>query len=215
MKTFHTWQNKVVAVALAGAAAFTLGTAPLALASEPAAAAGSETRAQRKMPPLRPFRPDFRINQMVKEGKITQEQADKLKKALSDFQAKQAKERQKFMKSLPGKTGISEATLREIMMPRRFMHGPGPQLRLQQLVKDGSVTEQEAAALEKSFQNHRPQAGQRPAEGQRPDPQQMLQKMSEETGISTSRLQEIMQHMHQQGPQGPQGEAPQEPEDAQ
>ena len=49
---------------------------------------------------------------MVKEGKITQEQADKLKKAIADFQEKQAKERQKFMKGLPGKTGISESTLR-------------------------------------------------------------------------------------------------------
>lgn len=212
MKTFHTWQNKVLTVTLAGTAAFAMGTASLALASELAAADGSETCAQRQMTPLRPFRPDFRINQMVKEGKITQEQADKLKKALADFQEKQAKGRQKFMKSLPSKTGISEATLRELMAPPRFRHGPGPQLRLQQLVKDGSVTEQEAAALEKSFQNHRAQAGQRPAEGQRPDPQQLAQKLSEETGISTSRLQEIMRLMHQQRPQG---EAPREPEDAQ
>ena len=212
MKTFHQWQTKVTAAALTGAALFTLGTAPLALAAEPAETAGSEARVQHHMPPMRPFQPDFRIKQMVKEGKITQEQAEKLKKAMADFQEKQAKERQKFMKSLPGKTGISEATLRELMVPPRFRHGPGPQLRLQQLVKDGTVTEKEAAALEKAFKDHQPQTGQRPAEGQRPDRQQMEQKLSEETGISTSRLQEISQLMHQQGPQG---EAPQGPEEEQ
>lgn len=141
MKAFHTWHKKVMAVTLAGSAAFTLGAAPLAMAAEPAETAaeapaetGTEARASwpEHMPPMRPFQPDFRIKKLVKEGKITQEQADKLKKAFADFQEKQAKERQKFMKSLPGKTGISESTLRELMAPPRFRHGPGPQLQPQQ-----------------------------------------------------------------------------------
>lgn len=134
MNTFHTWQKKFLAVTLAGTAAFTLGAAPLAMAAEPAETASettAEARAPRPghMPPMRPFQPDFRINKMVKEGKITQEQADKLKKAIADFQEKQAKERKKFMKGLPGKTGISKSTLRELMVPRRFRHGPGPRLQ--------------------------------------------------------------------------------------
>lgn len=145
MKTFQAWHKKLAAVTLAGAAAFTLGAASLVLAAEPAeteteapAATGTEARAPRPghMPPMRPFQPDFRIKKMVKEGKITQEQADKLKKAFADFQEKQAKERQKFMKSLPGKTGISESTLRELMVPPRFRHGPGPRLQPQQGTQD-------------------------------------------------------------------------------
>lgn len=130
MQTFQSWQKKFLAVTLAGTAAFTLGAAPLAMAAEPAETAQStEARKPGKMPPMRPFGPDFRIKKMVKEGKITQEQADKLKKAIADFQEKQAKERQKFMKGLPGKTGIPESILRELMAPPRFRHGPGPQLQ--------------------------------------------------------------------------------------
>lgn len=144
MTTFQHWHKKVTAVVLAGAAALTLGTAPLAMAAEPAETAGSEARVQHHMPPMRPFQPDFRIKQMVKEGKITREQAEKLKKAMADFQEKQAKERQKFMKSLPDKTGISESTLRELMVPPRFHRGPGPQLQQGQQGTQEKVPQEEA-----------------------------------------------------------------------
>ena len=180
------------------------------------AAAGASTRPKmtRQMPPIHPgIGQNARIDRMVQQGKITSEQANKLKKAIADFREKEAKDHQKFMKSLPNKTGISEETLREIMAPPRLRRGFGPQARLQQLVKDGSITQSEATALEQSFQKHHSRQGQppkAPADGQKPDRQKLEQELSQETGISTTRLQEIMQLMHQQGPRD---EAPQAPAD--
>ena len=151
------------------------------------------------------FRSDARIDQMVQQGKITSDQADKLKTALKDFQEKQHKERQQFLKSLPDKTGISEETLRDVLVQPRFRRGPAPQARMQQLVKDGSITQNEATALETYFKNHHPQRDGH-KRGERPDFQKIQEEISNETGISTDRLQEIGKLMH---PRGPQGEPPQ------
>ena len=198
-----------------------IGVAPFTIAQAAGtadAASGASTRPQmtRKMPPARPGTgQNARIDRMVQQGKITSEQADKLKKEIADFREKEAKDHQKFMKSLPDKTGISEATLREIMAPPRMLRGSGPQQRLQQLVKDGSITQSEATALEQSFRKHHPRQGQppkAPADGQRPDRQKLEQELSQETGISTQRLQEIMQLMHQQGPQEGAAQAPSDKE---
>lgn len=216
MKMLHTWQRRTLAAVLAGTAAVMIGVAPAQAADTTDAAAGASTRPKmtRQMPPIHPgIGQNARIDRMVQQGKITSEQANKLKKAIADFREKEAKDHQKFMKSLPNKTGISEETLREIMAPPRLRRGFGPQARLQQLVKDGSITQSEATALEQSFQKHHSRQGQppkAPADGQRPDRQKLEQELSLETGISTTRLQEIMQLMHQQGPRD---EAPQAPAD--
>lgn len=219
MKMLHTWQRRTLAAVLAGTAAVMIGVAPFTIAQAADttdAAAGASTRPKmiRQMPPIHPgIGQNARIDRMVQQGKITSEQADKLKKAIADFREKEAKDHQKFMKSLPDKTGISEEMLREIMAPPRLRRGFGPQARLQQLVKDGSITQSEATALEQSFQKHHSRQGQppkAPADGQRLDRQKLEQELSQETGISTTRLQEIMQLMHQQGPRD---EAPQAPAD--
>lgn len=219
MKMLHTWQRRTLAAVLAGTAAVMIGVAPFTIAQAADttdAAAGASTRPKmtRQMPPIHPgIGQNARIDRMVQQGKITSEQANKLKKAIADFREKEAKDHQRFMKSLPNKTGISEETLREIMAPPRLRRGFGPQARLQQLVKDGSITQGEATALEQSFQKHHSRQGQplkAPADGQRPDRQKLEQELSQETGISTTRLQEIMQLMHQQGPRD---EAPQAPAD--
>ena len=219
MKMLHTWQRRTLAAVLAGTAAVMIGVAPFTIAQAADttdAAAGASTRPKmiRQMPPIHPgIGQNARIDRMIQQGKITSEQADKLKKAIADFREKEAKDHQKFMKSLPDKTGISEETLREIMAPPRLRRGFGPQARLQQLVKDGSITQSEATALEQSFQKHYSRQGQppkAPADGQRQDRQKLEQELSQETGISTTRLQEIMQLMHQQGPRD---EAPQAPAD--
>lgn len=219
MKMLHTWQRRTLAAVLAGTAAVMIGVAPFTIAQAADttdAAAGASTRPKmtRQMPPIHPgIGQNARIDRMVQQGKITSEQANKLKKAIADFREKEAKDHQKFMKSLPNKTGISEETLREIMAPPRLRRGFGPQARLQQLVKDGSITQSEATALEQSFQKHHSRQGQppkAPADGQRPDRQKLEQELSQETGISTTRLQEIMQLMHQQGPRD---EAPKAPAD--
>lgn len=219
MKMLHTWQRRTLAAVLAGTAAVMIGVAPFTIAQAADttdAAAGASTRPKmtRQMPPIHPgIGQNARIDRMVQQGKITSEQANKLKKAITDFREKEAKDHQKFMKSLPNKTGISEETLREIMAPPRLRRGFGPQARLQQLVKDGSITQSEATALEQSFQKHHSRQGQppkAPADGQRPDRQKLEQELSQETGISTTRLQEIMQLMHQQCPRD---EAPQAPAD--
>jgi len=219
MKMLHTWQRRTLAAVLAGTAAVMIGVVPFTIAQAADttdAAAGASTRPKmtRQMPPIHPgIGQNARIDRMVQQGKITSEQANKLKKAIADFREKEAKDHQKFMKSLPNKTGISEETLREIMAPPRLRRGFGPQARLQQLVKDGSITQSEATALEQSFQKHHSRQGQppkAPADGQRPDRQKLEQELSQETGISTTRLQEIMQLMHQQGPRD---EAPKAPAD--
>lgn len=219
MKMLHTWQRRTLAAVLAGTAAVMIGVAPFTIAQAADttdAAAGASTRPKmtRQMPPIHPgIGQNACIDRMVQQGKITSEQANKLKKAIADFREKEAKDHQKFMKSLPNKTGISEETLREIMAPPRLRRGFGPQARLQQLVKDGSITQSEATALEQRFQKHHSRQGQppkAPADGQRPDRQKLEQELSQETGISTTRLQEIMQLMHQQGPRD---EAPQAPAD--
>lgn len=214
MKMLHTWQRRTLAAVLAGTAAVMIGVAPAQAADTTDAAAGASTRPKmtRQMPPIHPgIGQNARIDRMVQQGKITSEQANKLKKAIADFREKEAKDHQKFMKSLPNKTGISEETLREIMAPPRLRRGFGPQARLQQLVKDGSITQSEATALEQSFQKHHSRQGQppkAPADGQRPDRQKLEQELSLETGISTTRLQEIMQLMHQQGPRDEASQAP-------
>ena len=219
MKMLHTWQRRTLAAVLAGTAAVMIGVAPFTIAQAADttdAAAGASTRPKmtRQMPPIHPgIGQNARIDRMVQQGKITSEQANKLKKAIADFREKEAKDHQKFMKSLPNKTGISEETLREIMAPPRLRRGFGPQARLQQLVKDGSITQSLATALEQSIQKHHSRQGQppkAPADGLKPDRQKLEQELSQETGISTTRLQEIMQLMHQQGPRD---EAPQAPAD--
>ena len=219
MKMLHTWQRRTLAAVLAGTAAVMIGVAPFTIAqaadtTDVAAGASTRPKMTRQMPPIHPgIGQNARIDRMVQQGKITSEQANKLKKAIADFREKEAKDHQKFMKSLPNKTGISEETLREIMAPPRLRREFGPQARLQQLVKDGSITQSEATALEQSFQKHHSRQGQppkAPADGQKPDRQKLEQELSQETGISTTRLQEIMQLMHQQGPRD---EAPQAPAD--
>lgn len=112
MKMLHTWQRRTLAAVLAGTAAVMIGVAPFAIAQAADtadAAAGASTRPQmtRQMPPMHPgIGQNARIDRMVQQGKITSEQADKLKKAIADFREKEAKGHQKFMKSLPDKTGI-------------------------------------------------------------------------------------------------------------
>ena len=94
MKMLHIWQRRTLAAVLAGTAAVMIGVAPFTIAQAAGtadAASGASTRPQmtRKMPPARPGTgQNARIDRMVQQGKITSEQADKLKKAISEPLAK-------------------------------------------------------------------------------------------------------------------------------
>ena len=106
--------------------------------------------------------------------------------------------------------------LREIMAPPRMLRGSAPQQRLKQLVKAGTSKQRNATAREQSYITHNPGQGQpskAPARGQKPDRQKLEQELSQETGISTQRLQEIMQLMHQQGPRNGGFQAPADEDD--
>lgn len=137
MKTnFKEYKGRIASICLAGAAAAILTAAPFmpSFAADTDAQAGATTKqtqqtaqqGRHRMPPHPRFNPDQRINQYVSDGTITQDQADKLKKALKEEHEKQQKEHETFMKNLPKKTGISEDTLKKIMpqrpQPRRAPH---------------------------------------------------------------------------------------------
>jgi polyhydroxyalkanoate synthesis regulator phasin len=220
----HTMvRRKIAAMTLAGAAAAILIAAPYTFVSaEDSMATPYNTTAQQmgKMPPAPQMGMENRIQQYVTNGKITSEQADKLKKALQEQHQKEQKDREKFMKNLPAQTGVSEATLKEIMKPqagphRNFKHGGNPGQQMKQLVQNGKVTQDEATALETYFKNHHPQnvsgspeTAQSTHQRQHKTPDEMCQEIATSTGISQSRVKAIMELMRPQGapPQGEQGQ---------
>lgn len=143
-----------------------------------------------------------RIATMVKNGKITQDQADKLEVSMKAFHEKQGQEMKAWRDNLPNETGISQDTLKEIFKRPHHQRMSPEQMkqRMAQLVQDGKVTQTEMDALQTYFQNHKPDKSQA-QKGEKKDPKQMMQNISSETGISTDRLQEIMHMM--MPPKGP------------
>lgn len=128
MKWILEIRKKMVALSLVGAAAAIMAAVPYGMAS----AADAETGAS--MPPPRMERPmgpglavmpqqklavSHRVQQMVRDGRITSDQAFKLNEEMKRFQRRQHKERRKFIESLPDRTGIDQDTLKEIFMPPR------------------------------------------------------------------------------------------------
>ena len=128
MKWILEIRKKMVTLSLVGAAAAIMAAVPYGIAS----AADAETGAS--MPPPKMERPmgpgpammpqqklafSHRVQQMVRDGRITSDQAFKLNDEMKRFQRRQHKERQKFIESLPDRTGIDQDTLKEIFMPPR------------------------------------------------------------------------------------------------
>lgn len=110
-----TLRKKIIALAFTGAAAMLITAVP---------------NAQVSAADIRPPRPaamqqahylaySHRLQDMVRDGKISEQQALKLNKAVKKFHAKQAQDRKRFMKSLPERTGISQDTLKELFAPPR------------------------------------------------------------------------------------------------
>lgn len=127
--TMTTWRKKMASLALAGVAAAFIAAAPSGMAS------AADMRNTPPPPPQRIGAPgpalghgtfafSHRIQAMVRDGKITQEQAFKLNDAVKRFEKKQGKERRKFMKNLPEQTGISEDTLKELFAPPKKRPAP-------------------------------------------------------------------------------------------
>ncbi|MBS5581280.1 MAG: hypothetical protein KHX20_01640 [Megasphaera sp.] len=200
MKQIRTWQKYVAGALLMGTA-----TVLFSLSSVLPVEAADATSGASTMPPQRQEDPmagrvnpiDHNIDTLVQEGKITQDQATKLKKACQDFQKKEQKDHQAFEKSLPSKTGIDESTLKEIFKrPQRRGNHRNPQAQLNSLVAQGKVTQEEATTLDTYFKSHRPDKESTETRAERPDTDSMISQMSEETGISKDRLQEIGTLMH-------------------
>jgi polyhydroxyalkanoate synthesis regulator phasin len=193
-------KQKVMASVLAGTAAAILMAAPFMPVSandsnnaQPSAYTESADGGQHKAPINRHNFFNEKLTKMVNAGTITQDQADKLKAAMKEHKDQVKADHDAWMKSLPDKTGISEQTLKQIFAhPKRHMDPQKMQKRMTKLVQDGKITQTEADSIQNFFKNHKPD--QNKQKGERPDPQQMLQTMSSETGISSDRLQEI-QHM--------------------
>lgn len=212
MQIHQILRRKVAAITLAGAAAAILITAPYLFVSADDTASASKnagTTQQTSQMSHPQGNMENHIQEYVTNGKITSEQAAKLQKALQEQHQKNKENHDKFMKELPDETGISEDTLKEIMKRPDFkskrMGNRGQ--RMQQLVKDGKVTQDEATALETYFKNNRPQkseAGAEKQQRQRKSPDEMSQEIANGTGLTQSRVKEIMELMRPQGnpPQG-------------
>jgi polyhydroxyalkanoate synthesis regulator phasin len=195
MKIQYNLKKKVLAGVLAGTAAVMLMAAPYMPVSASNDTAKAESYAAEMQHPGGPgmhknngFKD--RLAQMVKDGKITQDQADKLSSSMKAFREKQKQERKDWMEQLPNETGISQDTLKTIFRPQH-KHMMDPQQmkqRMDQLVKDGKVTQDEATALENFHKTHKPDGKK---DGEKLTHEQRLQQVSEATGISTDRLQEI------------------------
>lgn len=198
MKSNKSLSKKVLASVLAGTAVLTFAVASYMPASanddtaQVKTEAVSNNRPHRLGAKMNPV--NERVNQAVKDGKITSEQATKLKNAMDEFKQKQKAERKEFMKSLPDKTGISQATLKEIFKkPNKFVNR---QNRLATLVQNGQVTQQEADSLNKFFASHKPGSANAPKSHE-----EAMQQMTSETGISADRIKQIMKLMRP--PMGP------------
>lgn len=120
MKT-TTWRKKLASFALVGAAAAVMTVMPNSQAS---------AADMRPGPPPPPHRigmagPGFhgtfdfshRVQAMVRDGKITQDQAFKLYDEMERFERKGQRDHRRFMHKLPERTGISEDTLKELFAP--------------------------------------------------------------------------------------------------
>ena len=131
-----------------------------------------------------------RITAMVTEGKITQEQADKLENVIQEHTNQLIKEREVWIQHLPDKTGISEQIIKEIFARPDYHRTPlQVQNRMAALVQEGQITQTEADSIQNFFVNHKPDWSRQ--NGERPDMRNMWQQMAEETGISAERLKEI------------------------
>lgn len=119
MKT-TTWRKKLASFALVSAAAAVMTVMPNSQASA----------ADMRPGPPPPHRigmagPGFhstfdfshRVQAMVRDGKITQDQAFKLYDEMKRFERKGQRDHRRFMHKLPERTGISEDTLKELFAP--------------------------------------------------------------------------------------------------
>lgn len=132
MKWILEIRKKLVAASLVGAAAAIVAAVPYGMASAADAETGASMpppRMERRMGPGPAVMPQqkklavsHRVQQMVRDGRITSDQAFKLNEEIKRFQHKQHKERRKFITSLPDKTGIDRDTLKEIFAPPQRKH---------------------------------------------------------------------------------------------
>lgn len=200
MKQVRTWQKYVAGALLMGTATVLVSLSsvlPVEAADAAAGASMMPTQRQERSLEGRKNPIDHKIDRFVQEGKLTQEQATKLKKECQDFQKKEQRNHQTFEKNLPSKTGIDENTLKELFKrPKRWSYHKNPQEKMNSLVAQGKITQEEATALERFFKNHRPTKEDFQKRAERPDREGMLSLMAEETGISKERLQEIGTLMH-------------------
>lgn len=124
-------RKRILAVSLVGAAAAIMAAMPYGMASAADAETGPSVpppRMERRMGPGPAVSPQaklafsHRVQQMVRDGKLTSDQALKLNKEMQRFQKKQRKERRQFMESLSDRTGIDQDTLKEIFAPPQRNH---------------------------------------------------------------------------------------------
>lgn len=132
MKLNESLRKKLMSASVIGAAAAFMAVAPYMTAS------AADMNDRRPGPPPPPFRAEepgpgpammgpgpivkgfgfsHRVQAMVRDGKITAEQAMKLNRELDKYERRQAKAHKKFVRELPEKTGISEDTLKELFAP--------------------------------------------------------------------------------------------------
>ncbi|MCI1821265.1 MAG: hypothetical protein LKI76_08920 [Megasphaera sp.] len=142
-----------------------------------------------------------RMTGLVQEGQITQAEADSMQHFFMNHRSGWNRQNgehpdlRNMLQQTAEETGISAERLKEIyfmMMPQYANH----KIMMEQMVRDGKMTQTEADSIQNYFKTHQDDFRQR----KRNDIKQMAADMSQSTGISPDRLKTIMEAMRPQMP---------------
>ncbi|SDN48629.1 hypothetical protein SAMN05660299_02788, partial [Megasphaera paucivorans] len=113
MKTTLALRQKLLTTVLTGTAVAVLATASFIPVSANDDSASGLNTPMTAAAPVHHNPMQHRIAVMIRDGKITQDQADSLHAAMQEFHQQMKADHQKFMAQLPDKTGIAAAVLKE------------------------------------------------------------------------------------------------------
>ncbi len=129
MTKHSVFHKKMTMAVLAGAAVFLFSAVPFSMASAADCRGGHAAPPPPPPPPhhMQAPGPDWRgestfafshrVQDMVRDGKITLDQAMKLNGEMKKFKRHPGRDHRRLMQSLPDTTGISEDTLKELFAP--------------------------------------------------------------------------------------------------
>jgi len=188
MKTTLALRQKLLTTVLTGTAVAVLATASFIPVSANDDSASGLNTPMTAAAPVHHNPMQHRIAVMIRDGKITQDQADSLHAAMQEFHQQMKADHQKFMAQLPDKTGIDAAVLKEILPPMHHHGQPGHMKQhINQLVQQGTLTQDQANALETSLRDFH----QHQKEEQMAARKEFMAQLPNQTGISKETLRQV------------------------